>query len=322
MPVLTTSSYRKAPFYQWTGNLQTILPSLLRSIEGVQYERERLILSDGDFVDLDWIDNGQRRLVILTHGLEGNSQRHYIRGAAKFFSQQKWDILAWNCRSCSGEMNRGPRLYNHGEIEDFTEVVNHAATAKDYQQIVLIGYSMGGSITLKYLGVQAARLPEIITHGIAFSSPCYLKPSADSLNRWSNWIYKKRFLQMLSEKMRKKAAQFPNLIDPDKLDQVDQWRDFDEHFSAPLSGFETADAFYEYASAANFMSTITIPVLLVNTQNDPIIPPACTPVQLCQRHPSIFLEQPKVGGHIGFMTSDRSVSWMETRAMDFINGKR
>ena len=174
MPLLKTSTYQNPPFYQFNGNLQTIIPSFTRRFPNVIYERERLTLSDGDFVDLDWIDDGNDQLVILTHGLEGNSQRHYILGAAKFFANRKWDVLAWNCRSCSGEINKMPRLYHHGEIEDFDEVIRHAIQKKDYKKIVLIGYSMGGSITLKYLGVNANRLPKAIVKGIAFSAPCKL----------------------------------------------------------------------------------------------------------------------------------------------------
>jgi predicted alpha/beta-fold hydrolase len=322
MPIIKKSTYHKAPFYQFNGNLQTIVPSFTRQIKGVTYERERLSLSDGDFVDLDWIDSGQKKLVILTHGLEGNTQRHYILGAAKFFVQEKWDVLAWNCRSCSGEMNRMPRLYNHGEIGDIAEVINHALKTKDYEKVVLIGYSMGGSITLKYLGVNAPHLPPQIYKGIAYSAPCKLASSAASLNRPSNWVYKRKFLSQLSYKMKAKAVQFPNLLDIEKLKHIEKWADFDEYFSAPLNGFNSAAAFYEFASAENFMSTINIPTLLVNAQNDPIIPPDCSPTQLCEKHPFIYLENPTVGGHIGFaepsFSRHKEYSWMETRAIRFI----
>ena len=123
---LVYSAYPGPPAYQYNGHLQTIVPSLTRRVTGVTYERERLILADGDFVDLDWVDNAQNRLVILTHGLEGDSNRQYIRGTARLFSQHNYDVLAWNCRSCSGEMNRAFRLYNHGEIGDISEVIDHA----------------------------------------------------------------------------------------------------------------------------------------------------------------------------------------------------
>ncbi|RYF62249.1 MAG: alpha/beta hydrolase, partial [Cytophagaceae bacterium] len=118
MPVIA-SAYPGPPRFQYNAHLQTIIPSLTRRIPGVIYQRERLTLADGDFVDLDWLRKpANTRLVVLTHGLEGDSHRHYMMGSARLFHEQQFDVLAWNCRSCSGEMNRAFRLYNHGEIGD------------------------------------------------------------------------------------------------------------------------------------------------------------------------------------------------------------
>ena len=99
MPIIYRSEYPGSPLYLFNGHLQTVVPSVFRKVKGVNYERERLILTDGDFVDLDWLDTGSKKLVILTHGLEGDSHRHYIKGTAKLFAQNGWDALAWNCRS-------------------------------------------------------------------------------------------------------------------------------------------------------------------------------------------------------------------------------
>ena len=134
MPVLQSSTYPRPPRYQFNGHLQTILPALLRQVHA-PYEREQLLLPDGDTLHLDWIERGSRQLVILTHGLEGNSDRPYMKGMARFFSEQGWDVLAWNCRTCTGEMNKQLRLYNHGDIEDIGAVIAHALRTKDYENI-------------------------------------------------------------------------------------------------------------------------------------------------------------------------------------------
>ena len=78
MPLIKKSTYTKPPFYLFNGHMETIIPSVWRTIEEVTYERERLELEDGDFLDLDWAKSGNNRLVVLTHGLEGNSDRHYV----------------------------------------------------------------------------------------------------------------------------------------------------------------------------------------------------------------------------------------------------
>lgn len=321
MPLIASSSYLKSPAYLWNGHVETIVPAVARRVK-VPYERERLELPDGDFVDLDWLDRGARRLLVLTHGLEGNSQRNYVQATARFFAQEAWDVLAWNCRSCSGEMNRLPRLYHHGEIGDFGQVIEHALRTKDYEQIALIGFSMGGSITLKYLGVCGKELPDPVKTGIAFSTPCDIEASIRTLELPVNRFYKNRFYKKLRKKIELKAVQFPGLIDAGLLNQVKTWRDFDTFFSAPINGFDSPETFYRQASCVNYMEGIRVPALLANAQNDPILSPECSPLELCRRHPSVYLEMPARGGHVGFTLHRRGYSWMEQRAWEFIhNGK-
>jgi uncharacterized protein len=318
MPVLSHSSYPGPPRYLYNRHLQTIVPSALRKVRGVVYERERLELSDGDFVDLDWVDGGHRRLVILTHGLEGDSHRPYIKGTARLFARHGWDALAWNCRSCSGEMNRAFRLYNHGEIEDIGEVIRHALRTKPYEEVALVGYSMGGNITLKYLGVHGASAPDVIRHGVAISAPTDLGSSARHLDNPSNRFYKNRFLRKLTAKILQKAALHPGRLDLTRLQAVRVWQDFDEAFSAPLGGYLNAEDFYAQASAINYMAGVRIPVLLVNALNDPILTPACAPADLARQHPYLYLETPHQGGHVGFMVARDEYTWVERRALEFV----
>ena len=216
-------------------------------------------------------------------------------------------------------MNLKFRLYNHGEIGDFGEVIQHALNTKDYENIALIGFSMGGNISMKYLGVHGKEIPSQIKKCVAFSSPCDLKSGADILNEPSNKIYRDRFLRKLKVKIEIKADRFPGKVDLSNFKKIKVWRDFDELFSAPLNGFESADAFYEYASAKNYMAGITIPTLLVNALNDPILTPECSPRELCEKHPLIYLESPKYGGHCGFAQSGSSSAWSEQRAWEFVN---
>lgn len=319
MPVLRHSSYPGAPRYQLNGHLQTIVPSMLRNVNGVVYERERLTLTDGDFVDLDWIDRKSDRIAIMTHGLEGDSNRHYIKGTAKLFARQGWDVLAWNCRSCSGEMNRAFRLYNHGEIGDIGEVIDHVLHTKPYREIILIGYSMGGNIALKYAGVHGKTVPEALRKIIAVSSPTDLEASARQLDLPKNRFYRNRFMKKLIVKLQQKSDRFPGKLDMTNLQQVRLWRDFDQHFSAPVNGYLDADDFYAQASAVNYMAEITVPTLVVNAQNDPLLSPECSPAWLAEKHPHIYLETPKTGGHVGFAVRGDEFTWIERRALEFAN---
>ena len=319
MPVIAKSSYPGAPFYQFNGHFQTILPSAFRKVEDVTYNRERLILSDGDFLDLDWLSQDKDRLVVLGHGLEGNSDRHYIKGMAKYFSARDWDVLAWNCRTCSGEMNNALRMYNHGDIDDIQDVIKHVQAKGKYRSITLVGFSMGGNIILKYLGVNGGAVPTEIKAAVAFSAPVDLASSVDILEHPKNWFYRKRFMKKLKAKIIAKAEQYPEVIDVNKFDEIQHWRDFDEFFSAPISGYASAEDFYQKGSAINFIQSISVPTLLVNAKNDPLLTEECFPADLAEKHHHLFLETPKTGGHVGFEIRNSGETWAERRAFEFIS---
>ncbi|MCU0420885.1 MAG: alpha/beta fold hydrolase [Cyclobacteriaceae bacterium] len=316
MPLLA-SSYR-APFYLFNGHLETVVPSLFRKITDVTYLRERLELPDGDFLDLDWLRQGSPRLMIVSHGLEGNSDRHYCKGMAKYFFQHGWDALAWNCRSCSGEMNRLPRFYHHGATEDLAFVIDHALQ-RGYAHVALVGISMGGSMTLKYLGENAGHLPPAVQAAVAFSVPCHLGSSASALDNPPNRFYLNRFLKKLGKKITAKAAMFPDTVSASGFEKIRSFREFDNRYTAPLHGFRDADDFYERASALPHLSSIGIPTLIVNALNDPFLPEDCYPRQLARNHPLLFLETPARGGHTGFTLSGEVANGMEKRALAFIH---
>ncbi|MFZ5972892.1 MAG: YheT family hydrolase [Bacteroidota bacterium] len=317
MPLINSSTYRPVPLL-FNGHLETVVPSMFRKVENVQYQRERLELNDGDFLDLDWLGGSHTRLVIISHGLEGSSHRHYCMGMARYFFQQKWDALAWNCRSCSGEMNRLPRFYHHGATEDLQAVVNHAL-GRGYTTIALVGFSMGGSLSLKYAGEQSEKLPAAIKAIATFSVPCDLGSSAEELDKPANWFYRNRFLKKLEKKIRAKSVLFPEQIDANHFQRIRTFQDFDNLYTAPLHHFKNAADFYAKASAKKYLSAIEIPTLIVNAENDPFLPADCYPTDIAAPHANIFLEIPHRGGHVGFSLSNSRENWMELRALEFVH---
>ncbi|MEM7105948.1 MAG: alpha/beta fold hydrolase [Bacteroidota bacterium] len=318
MPFIEKSSYKKPPLHQINGHFQTILPSLFRKIEGINYTRERIELWDSDFLDLDWMTNGSRKLAIVSHGLEGHSDRHYVKGMVKSFSNAGWDTLAWNCRSCSGEMNKLPRMYHHGATDDMEAVINHVVKTRDYETIVMTGFSMGGGMTLKYLGENGSNIPDEIKAAAVFSVPVNLHASIPTIHEWQNAFYKIRFLRKLKRKLRAKAAMYPELISLEGLDDINDFYEFDDRYSAPLHGFKDSEDFYSKISAHQFIPEIKIPTLIVNAKNDPLLPEACYPVTLAKEHPYIYLEIPRVGGHVGFAIPGEELSYADRRALEFV----
>ena len=316
MPVLR-SHFRPPPLLG-NGHAQTILPVLLPRRITLPFTRTRLELADGDFLDLDWLRAGHGRLAIIAHGLEGSSSQKYVRGMAATLHAGGWDVLAWNFRGCGGEPNRLLRAYHSGDTADLAAVIAHAAA--DCGRIALVGFSLGGNVTLKYLG-EAPPHPAI-TAAAAISVPLDLASSARALDqRRGNRLYLRRFLVPLIAKIEAKARAFPGKLKTDGIRAIRSLQEFDDRYTAPLHGFRDAADYWKRASARQFLPRISIPTLILNARNDPFLTADSMPGPEAEANPSLFLEAPESGGHVGFLDLARGVQpWSERRVAEFLAG--
>lgn len=320
MPFIETSTYQAKGAFKNTF-FNTIYPAIIRKVEGVNYVRERLELEDGDFLDLDWSKVGSRKLVLVLHGLEGQADRAYVQGMVKHFNQNGWDGLGLNYRGCSGEPNRVLQSYHMGATADVKWLVEHLAAQDNYDELVLVGFSLGGNVTLRYIGENKGAYPSILKGAVAFSVPCDIQSANVEIHRWYNYLYLRRFLTSLNEKARLKAKQFPSQVQlPNRMPKT--FYHFDDWFTGPIHGYKNGVDYYKRASSLPLLSTIDLPVLLVNAQDDTFLSSACYPVEIARKSEHFFFEMPKYGGHVGFshFAGDRPY-WSEKRAFDFIQNR-
>lgn len=317
MPVVSSGFH--APFFLRNGHVQTILPVLLPRRIHTAFARERLELPDGDFLDLDWLRGNGNRLVILAHGLEGNSTQNYIRGMAAELARSGWDSLAYNFRGCSGVPNRLPRAYHSGETEDLRTVI--ARAAKDYHTLALVGFSLGGNVVLKYLG--EAPPHEAVRTGAAICAPIDLAACARKLDaKRSNRIYLRRFIVSLVEKIEAKATLFPDVVDATGVRRLRTFQQFDDRYTGPLHGFRDAADYWAQSSARQFLANITVPTLLLQPRNDPFLAPEAYPWPEAAANPHFFLEAPESGGHVGFLDLRHGLQpWSERRVTQFLSAQ-
>lgn len=315
MPIIPST------FSSWISNphLQTILPNVFRKIRLQKPRQEEIYTPDNDFLELDWYDHPQSdRLVILSHGLEGNSRRRYMRGMAKHFYGHGYHVLAWNFRSCGSRMNKALRFYHSGDTDDIRTIIQHALVQGRYQSIYLIGFSMGGNISLKYLGEEGQGLDPRVKAAATFSVPVDLVGSSRVLSKWWNAFYMRRFIRSLRKKIKEKSAFYPDQLDLDRYDDIYSFKGFDNKYTAPLHGFKDAFDYWQRSSSLPYLDKIKVPILIINALNDSFLSPSCFPFELAEGSENIHLETPRTGGHVGFYSTE-SVYYTEKRALEFLN---
>ncbi|MFT4800741.1 MAG: putative alpha/beta-fold hydrolase [Flavobacteriaceae bacterium] len=319
MPLIQ-SDYQPSFIFK-NGHFSTIYSAKLRTSPGLIQKRERVTLPDHDFIDIDWSHAKQqtKKVAILLHGLEGNAQRIYIKGAANALLEDHWDIAAMNFRGCSGENNTRYQSYHSGKTDDLESIINHILEKDHYQEIVLVGFSLGANLLLKYLG-ERETVPKEIKKGVAISAPTSLRGSLESLNKPENLPYRTVFLISLRKKYQLKMKQHPDKMFASELNKIKSLKDFDDSYTSKAHGFKDAYDYYKINSSNQFLPNIKVPVLILNAKNDSFLNPDCFPFEIAKNSENVFLETPMHGGHVGFHLS-KGTYYSEKRTVSFLKNK-
>ena len=310
-------------------HLQAVGARLLRRRGGVRYQRERIELPDGDFVDLDWVVEvaGRRAsekapLVLVLHGLEGSSASDYVLSTHRALARHGIAAAALNFRSCSGEPNRLPRFYHSGDTGDIAAAIAHIGGRFPDRQLGAVGFSLGGNALLKYLGERGGDGQEdSLPHAaVAISVPFDLSAGISTLEQGLGPLYQRYFLRRLRRKVRDKRAVLDGNVDVDALLAVRTLRDFDDLGTAPLHGFADSGDYYRRSSSKPFLPSIRVPTLLIHAIDDPFLPPSAVPRAEVAANPHVEATFPAHGGHVGFVSGPAwaPVFWAERTAAGFL----
>ncbi len=318
--ILPVSSYN--PDFLFKNNhFNTIYRTLFQNLE-IKYIRKRLELEDGDFMDLDFSLVNSSKIAIVIHGLEGSSNSNYIKSLTSVLNNHNFDVVAINLRGCSGELNRKLSSYHSGKTDDLDKVIRFIQSDYSYDEINLIGFSLGGNMILKYLGEQIYDTNSIIKSAVTVSAPCDLKGSSVELSKFWNNLYMKRFLISLKKKLIIKSKQFPDsFLEIEKIKNARNFFDLDNLYTAPAHGFKDAFDYWEKSSSKQFIPHIKTPALLITSKDDPFLSRSCIPTEEAKKNPDFTLELTNHGGHVGFNSSLSTSNnhWLENRIIYFLS---
>ncbi len=318
MPLIEDLDYAPSGMYR-SAHFNTIVTALCRRVKAPMLTRQRITLRDGDFIDLDTHLQGRPTVAVMVHGLEGDGYRPYMLGMAKALQGIGLDTINVNLRGCSGECNHLLTSYHSGSTDDLQEVLDYVLHEYDYQQLVLVGFSLGGNIVLKYTGDLADQIDERIKVSVGVSVPCDLKSCADSIKEPRNFIYMRRFIHNLRDKVRAKKHLLPPDMDFEHLMTAKNFHEFDHWFTAPVHGFKSAEHYWETCSSKPGLDKVAIPTLLLNARDDSFLGDECYPEEMARSHSLFYMMAPKHGGHVGFSGDNRKgMLWSEYQVAKFV----
>lgn len=309
-------------------HLQTMWAPLIRRRPPVERWRERITLSDGDFVDLDWAGPTRGPIVMILHGLTGSSESPYAIGLQAALKRAGVRSFVMHFRGCSGEPNLRPRIYHSGETQDVQEVFSILRKRHPNTPFCGVGYSLGGNVLLKWLGEAPESAP--LAAAVAVSVPYDLATTSKALDRGFAKIYRDRMMNELKLLMIRKKRLFQR-HNPDYHTIYDSlgdmkkpihFYDFDNQVIAPLHGFNSADDYYEKCSSRQFLKHIKVPTLLIHSKDDPFMTEAVIPTS-DDLSDSITMEFFDRGGHVGFVSGSvfKPVYWLEKRIPQFLQAQ-
>ncbi|CAI8406874.1 MAG: Putative aminoacrylate hydrolase RutD [Flavobacterium sp. SCGC AAA160-P02] len=300
------------------GHFNTIYRQLVMR-ETNHYNRKRIMTWDHDFIDLDFSEVNSNKLVILIHGLEGSSESNYVLSSSKVLNAAGYDTVSLNLRGCSGEDNLLLSTYHSGKTDDLDFVISYILENYSYEKIMIVGFSLGGNLTLKYFGEYDT--PDQVSCGVAVSVPIDLKSSCEEMSKPKNLFYMLRFLKSLRSKVIEKSKKYPNFkINLDTLLKAKSFKEFDELYTAPVFGFSSPQDYWEKASCKEYIPKINKPTLLVSSKDDPFLGEKCYPYKEAENSKVFHLEVTEYGGHVAFLTGffNKKTKWLENRILHFL----
>lgn len=288
----------------WGRDLQTLRNYILGTAPSLaDYPAERLEfpLADGDRLvgslhrpDPRGAEAG-RPLAILIHGLTGSEDSSYMRTSTRHLLHQGYPVLRLNLRGAGPSRDLCRSRYHAGRSDDLRQLLGQMDGRLAGRGLLLVGYSLGGNLLLKYLGEAGRRA--MVLGAVSISAPIDLDAARRAIMRRRNRLYHRHLLAGLkleSESLELRPEQRRMLA------EVETIYDYDDRILSPLMGFTGAPDYYRRAMALPLLPEIRVPTLVVHARNDPWIPFASYRDVDWAANPRLLPLFAAGGGHVGF----------------------
>jgi hypothetical protein len=281
------------------GHLWTVLPHLAASLQPEplrEFEPWTAFVEDPVTGPLQlhglWFPGNGERAVVVVHGLGGGLDSPYVRRAGAAFARAGIGCLLLTVRGAARE---GADFYHAGQTADI-EAALLSPELSDIQHVDLLGFSLGGHMALRVGLEPPPRLRAIAS----VCSPLDLDRSAAAIDHPKNLVYRTHILRGLRDIYRKVSERGDVPTPVARIDRVRTIREWDSLTVVPRYGFGSVDDYYGSMSVGPQLSRMKVPVLVVASNHDPMLPPWTMDEALDDPGPNVSVRRVEAGGHVAF----------------------
>ncbi|KAL0372907.1 UNVERIFIED_CONTAM: Embryogenesis-associated protein [Sesamum calycinum] len=351
--------YVPYPFIGWNCHVETIFAAFFRSLPDVRFRRECLRTRDDGAVALDWVSGDDRNLpsnspvLILLPGLTGGSEDTYVRHMLLRGRSKGWRVVVFNSRGCGNSPVTTAQFYSASFLGDISEVVEHVGNRYPIANLYAVGWSLGANIlsdmwaslsskfsimlcSIQLLDACSSRKWTLsvlycnesfscpLAGAISLCNPFNLIIADEDFRKGFNIVYDKALANALCKIFRRHALLFEDIGGEFNIPlaaNAKSVREFDDGLTRVSFGFKSVDDYYSNSSSSDSIKNVSIPLLCIQAENDPIAPSRGIPREDIQKNPNCMLIVTPKGGHLGWVAGGEAplgAPWTDPIVMDFL----
>lgn len=309
----------KPPFVLRNGYVQTLVGLISKPLGDLHFEREykqvgKAVIAIDWFVQNDVKIKRNSPIILIFPRLTGDAVG--VGNLCKIASSRGFRAVVFNRRGHGHSFLTSPRLTSTGDPSDAREVISHISEKFPYVSVVGVGFGAGCATLFSYLGENGSS--SVIKAAVCVS------PTYDNTEKLCQQIPKFYELFLLLDLKRMLISYWKALhkvIDL-KAAVLRSWtlKEFDYHVYCKLYGIDTFAAFWHKNDPMRDVDDIAVPVLCVNSSDDPVSVYENIPMELFHFYPNLQLITVEKGGHCAFHENVKGNSWAETLAVNYLEG--